>query len=197
MRTALTLGFFSDGTAEIITGPEVALSTQQRAFKELTAGKSKYAEVQYWESSGGIQMRKSFGDKGTVNFNSAHLVENQSAKGKLKKGQTDLTPTSGGKGGVNFNAAHPVEKQQDKKTAKHLPDLNKAIDAGETGGKSGVNFDCVTPVEEQGKIGKKKAASRKKSSKKSAKTSADKSTPPAPPPASDSGKAADSKGPTL
>lgn len=208
MRTALTLGFKENGTAEIISGPEVDLNEQQRAFNNLTAGKSsKYARVELWESDGGMRRTKSFSDKGTVNFNAAHPVEDQSAKGKKKKkGKSgsdlaDLTPTSGGTGGVDFNAAHPVEKQQDKKLSKKLPDLNKAQDQGATGKKSGVNFDSVIPVEDQGKSKKsatKKTAAKKSSPKKSAARSAlnKSSSPSAPAPAAEENRTAD-EGPTL
>lgn len=175
MRTALTLGFKENGSAEIITGPEIGVNEHQRAFNELTSGKSsKYARVELWESDGGMRRTKHFGDKGTVNFNAAHLVENQPGKGKKKskKKLPDLTPTSGGGGGVDFNSAHPVEKQQNKKLSQKLPDLNKAQDKGATGEKSGVNWDAVTPVEDQSKSGK--ARTRRGGGAKTGKKSATK-----------------------
>lgn len=176
MRTGITIGITKDGEAEIIHHPSVTIDEQKRSFNDLGAGKGdKYSEIQYWESGRGLRRRKSFGDKGNVNFNAAHLVENQQAKGKRKKKLADLTPAAGEKGRVDFNAAHPVEKQQAKgKKKTKLPDLNDAQDAGAIGEKAGINWDSVTPVADQGK--KKKSSSKKKSSKKSATKSAGKSS---------------------
>lgn len=164
MRTAITIGITEDGEAEIISHPNVPVDEQRRAFNGLDAGKKdKFAEIHLVELGrrSGKRHRFNSGAAGGVDFNAAHPVENQQAKGKAKKRLADLTPTSGGTGGVDFNSAHPVEKQQDKKLSKKLPDLNKAQDKGATGKKSGVDFASALPVEEQGSSSRKGAKTAK------------------------------------
>lgn len=118
MRTAITVGIQKDGTAVIITGPEVSVAKHRAAFNELKAGKDDFQEIQYWESGRGMRRIKSAGGDSGVNFNAAHPVEDQ-----RKKNLPDLTPEIGEAGVVNFNSAHQVEHQQDPKKAAKLKDL--------------------------------------------------------------------------
>lgn len=170
MRTAITIGITEDGKAEIISHPSTPLHEQRRAFNSLAGKKSKFVETQLWESGRGMTRRNRparTAEDGGVNFNAAHPVDKQRAKGKNKL--PDLTPTSGGTGGVDFNSAHPVDKQQDKKAAKNLRDLNAAFDEGATGKKSGVDFSSALPFEEQGKAGGHKHAKKSAAKTSSAK----------------------------
>jgi hypothetical protein len=155
MRTALTLGITKDGEAEIIHQPSVSIHIQRRELNDLASkkGNSKYREIQLWESGRGLRRKVRVGTAAkneNVNYNAAHLVENQQAKGKKK--MPDLTPETGNAGGVDFNAAHKIEDQQDKAKSKKLPDLNAKIrhsTAKQDAAKNqGVNFDAGKRIAE-------------------------------------------------
>jgi hypothetical protein len=181
MRTAFTVGI-KDGKSTLITGTDVAMDEQKRAFNNTAFDPKEFDEVQYWESGRGMRGSRKLSAKGEtgktgVNFNSAHPVETQQDK-KAAKGLRDLTPeTAGKKAGVNWNAAHPVHLQQDKKMAKKLADLTPP--KGDSRKKSGVNWDAVKPVDET-KAAKK--TSKKSLSRGAKKPSAKSNAPALPPP---------------
>lgn len=63
MRTAVTIGLVAGSEVwEFLSGPETPLPDQRAAFKALRSQRhhERYAEVQLWESSGGIVLRNRF-----------------------------------------------------------------------------------------------------------------------------------------
>lgn len=120
MRTAITLGITKDGIAEIISHPKVAYHKQRAEFNTLSRGKGeKYVEIQFFPSKGRMLKRRFKQDqKGGVNYNAAHPVQAQQAKGKKKKKLPDLTPTEGTKGGVNMDASKRIDDQAKAKKSR-------------------------------------------------------------------------------
>jgi hypothetical protein len=136
MRLFITIGRkHGDEAFSVISGPDVSADEQKIGFKDLVVGEHDYAELQLWNSSGGVVKRKKFAepealDKKTIQ-NLRALAQTESINLKGAKDKTSMI--SAIERGRVVNAAKTDSAKLGELTNAELEEMGQAESVDLTG----------------------------------------------------------------